>query len=126
LDFKMNEKAFESTFEYGRIQISNNEENGFRPFQLFVASVAACSGEVLRKVMEKMRLTFEDIEVNAKVIRDEKKANRITDIQLHFVISGQDLSADKIKKALVAARKNCAMVQSVKECIHITESFEIR
>jgi uncharacterized OsmC-like protein len=126
MDFKMNENGFETTVEYGTLQISGNEEYGFRPFQLLVSSIAVCSGGVLRKVLERMRLAYENIEVQTKVTRIEKEANRVTDIHLHFILTGHELSHEKVEKALVVTRKNCSMVQSVKDSIHITESFEIK
>lgn len=126
MDFKMNEKGYETTVEYGTLKISGDAEYGFRPFQLLVSSVAVCSGGVLRKVLERMRLPYENIDVQAKVTRVEKEANRVSDIHLHFVIKGNELTHEKIEKALVVTRKNCSMVQSVKDSINITESFEIQ
>ena len=125
MEFKMTEKGFETTVDYGTLHISGKEEYGFRPFQLLVSSIAVCSGGVLRKVLERMRMTFDDITVQAKVTRVEDEPKRISDIQLHFVIKGSELSEDKMEKALKVTRKNCSMVQSVKDSIHITESFEI-
>lgn len=125
MEFKMTEKGFETTVDYGTLHISGNEEYGFRPFQLLVSSIAVCSGGVLRKVLERMRMTFDDITVQAKVTRVEDEPNRISDIQLHFVIKGSELSEDKMEKAIKVTRKNCSMVQSVKDSIQITESFEI-
>jgi putative redox protein len=126
MDFKMNKKGFETTVEYGTLKISGDAEFGFRPFQLLVSSLAVCSGGVLRKVLERMRLPYENIDVQAKVTRDEKEANRVSDIHLHFVIKGNELPHEKVEKALVVTRKNCSMVQSVKDSINITESFEIK
>jgi putative redox protein len=125
VEFKMNEKGFETAFEYGILKISGDTEYGFRPFQLLVSAVAVCSGGVLRKVLERMRLPYENIDVQAKVTRDEKEANRVSDIHLNFVIKGKELPHEKVEKALVVTRKNCSIVQSVKDGINITESFEI-
>ncbi|MDM5317964.1 OsmC family protein [Fictibacillus sp. b24] len=125
MEFKMTEKGFETSVDYGTLQISGDAEYGYRPFQLLVSSVAVCSGGVLRKVLERMRMTYEDIRVQAKVTRVEDEANRVSDIHLHFVIKGSELSQEKVEKALIVTRKNCSMVQSVKDSINVTESFEI-
>ncbi len=125
MEFKMTEKGFETSVEYGKLQISGDAEYGYRPFQLLVSSVAVCSGGVLRKVLERMRMSYEDISVQAKVTRVEDEANRVSDIHLHFVIKGSELSQEKVEKALKVTRKNCSMVQSVKDSINVTESFEI-
>lgn len=122
----MTENGFETDVEYGTLEISGNAEYGYRPFQLLVSSIAVCSGGVLRKVLERMRIQYDDITVQAKINRVEKEANRVSDIHLHFLIKGKELSEEKIEKALNVTRKNCSMVQSVKDSINITESFEIQ
>ncbi|TFE01229.1 OsmC family protein [Jeotgalibacillus sp. R-1-5s-1] len=126
MEFKMKEGGFTADFEYGELHVSGNEEYGFRPYQLLVSSVAVCSGGVLRSVLEKMRMSFSDINVKADVERNENEANRVEKIHLHFVLTGKDLNEDKVKKALELTRKNCSMVQSVKDSIEVTESFEIK
>ncbi|MHA6252732.1 OsmC family protein [Oceanobacillus sp. CAU 1775] len=125
MDFKMKENGFSMLTEYGELSISPDEEHGFRPFQLMVASIVGCSSTVLRKVLTKMRLDFKDIEVSACMERNEAKANRIEKLHLHFVIKGENLPQGKIEKAGAIARKNCGMIQSVQSSIHVTESFEI-
>lgn len=125
MEFKMKEHGFTSQFEYGELHISGNEEHGFRPYQLLVSSVAVCSGGVLRKILQKKRIKLDDMKVSAEVKRNEEGANEIQRIQLHFTFFGQNLTHEKIEKALEVARKNCPIVQSVKDSIEITETFEI-
>ncbi|WP_134705044.1 OsmC family protein [Ammoniphilus sp. YIM 78166] len=125
MEFTMKENGFITQFEYGELHISGDETYGFRPFQLMVSSIAVCSGGVLRKVLTKMRIPYEDIRLEAKVERNEAEANRIEKIHVHFLIKGKDLNVEKIEKALELTRKNCPMVQSVKDSIEITETFEL-
>ncbi|MBH0158774.1 MULTISPECIES: OsmC family protein [Fictibacillus] len=126
MEFKMTENGFETEVDFGTLEISGNAEYGYRPFQLLVSSIAVCSGGVLRKVLERMRMPYEDITVQAKETRVEKEANRVSEIHLHFLIKGKNLSEEKVEKALHVTRKNCSMVQSVKDSIKITESFTIQ
>lgn len=125
MKFKMKEGGFTTQLPYGTLDVSGNEEYGFRPYQLLTASVAVCSGGVLRSVLEKMRLQFEDIEVLAEVERNEDEANRIEKIEVHFKIKAQNLDEAKVQKAMDLTHKNCSMVQSVKDSITIVETFEI-
>lgn len=123
--YKMREEeGFETDLEYGKLIISGNEELGYRPFQLLVSAVAVCSGGVLRKVLTKKRISFEDIQIHAEVERNDAEAGRIEKIHLHFVVKGQ-LSETQLQKSLEVTRKNCSMVQSVKDSIEVTESYEI-
>jgi len=126
MQFNMKENGFQAQFEYGVLDISGNEEYGYRPYQLMVSSVAVCSGGVLRKVLEKMRINVQDITIHTEVVRNKEEADRIESIHMHFVITGAELSSEKIEKALRVTEKNCSMVQSVKGSIAITDSFELK
>jgi putative redox protein len=125
MEFKMKENGFVTQVEYGELHISGNEEFGFRPYQLLVSSIAVCSGGVLRKILEKQRVVIDDISITADVTRNEEIPQEIQRIHLHFVLKGQKLVEEKIEKALMLTRKHCSMVQSVKDSIDVTESFNI-
>ncbi|WP_147804067.1 OsmC family protein [Alkalicoccus halolimnae] len=125
MDFTWQGDYFETDLEYGTLRISGNEENGFRPFQLMVSSIAVCSTSVLRQILEKQRMTVSDIQAHADVTRDESRANRISSIALHYKIKGEGLSEKKVEKAVALAQKNCAMAQTVIGAVNLTETFEI-
>lgn len=125
MQFEAKENGFVTRLSYGDLHVSGDEQYGFRPYQLLVSSIAVCSGGVLRKVLDKMRMPCTDMTVTAEVERNEEKANRVEKIHLHFVITGENLQEEKVKKAIEASRKNCPMVQSVQDSIEITETFEL-
>ncbi len=126
MEFKMKpDVGFYTETGFGRLDIAGEEEYGFRPYQLLVSSVAVCSGGVLRKVLEKMRMDIQDIHIQADAERVEEEANRVSKITVHFKISGSNLDEKKIEKAMVLTRKNCSMVQSVVGSIEVEETFEI-
>ncbi|MBS2967761.1 OsmC family protein [Metabacillus sp. KIGAM252] len=125
MNFKMTEKGFASDVEFGNLQVSGDEQHGFRPYQLMMASIAVCSGGVLRKILEKKRLKIEDIQIEANAERNEAEANRIEKIHVHFTIKGKNLKEDAMTKAMELTRKNCSMVRSVEDSIEIKETFEI-
>jgi len=126
VDFSMKENGFSTELGYGELKISAQEEAGYRPYALLVSSIVGCSGGVLRKVLERMRVPFEDIKISANVSRNEEVANRIEEIQLFFTIYGENIESTKVHKALKLTRKNCGMIQSVQDSIKITEDFEIK
>lgn len=125
MKFKMKEVGFSTELEYGELRVAGNEQYGFRPYQLMVSSIAVCSGGVLRTILQKKRMEVKDITLTAEVTRNEKEANRIEKIQIHYVIKGKGLAHDKVEQAVELAKKNCPMVQSVKDSIEVTETFEI-
>ncbi|KZM56665.1 MULTISPECIES: OsmC family protein [Aeribacillus] len=128
MEFQMKEIGYKTTFEYGELHVAGDVTFGFRPFQLMVSAIAGCSGSVFRKILDKKRIVYDDITIQAEVERNEEKANRIEKIHLHFIISSssEDLDREQIQKCLELAHKNCPMVQSVEGSINITETFELK
>ncbi|MFY4776424.1 OsmC family protein [Metabacillus sp. RGM 3146] len=125
MEFEMTEQGFKVPFDFGELEISGNEAYGFRPYQLMAASIAGCSGGVLRQILVKKKLEVEDIAISAEVTRNEAEANRIEKISLHYAIKGTNLEETKIKKAIDLVKRNCSMARSVEGSIEIEETFEI-
>ncbi|WP_243388001.1 OsmC family protein [Bacillus kexueae] len=125
MEFNMKEVGFTTNLPYGELHVAGDEEYGFRPYQLMVSSIAVCSGGVLRKILEKKRITINDMKIKVEVERNEEKANRLEKIHLHYLIKGDQLDPKKIEKSIELARKNCPMAQSVEGSIDIEETFEL-
>ena len=79
----------------------------------------------MRNILKKQRIPLDSIRIEANVTRNEKNANRIEKIHLHFLLAGEKLNQEKVKRAITLTHKNCPMVQSVIETIEVTETFEI-
>jgi putative redox protein len=124
MEFKMNESGFSTTCEFGELHVSGDDQYGYRPFQLLVSSIAVCSGGILRKVLTKKRFGFEDIKIIADIERNPDAANRVDKIHLKFIITAKAWDEQRVLKALEVTRKNCPIVQSVKDSIKIIETAE--
>lgn len=124
MEFHLKENGMRIEFDYGELSISGNEDYGFRPFQLMVASIAGCSGSVFRKILEKQRIEVDDLQINAEVERNPEEANRIERISLKYIIKGPRLDPERLYKNLEISRKNCSMIRSVEDSIKIEESIE--
>lgn len=125
MKFKMTENGFSGDLPFGTLNVSTNEEFGFRPYQLMVASLAICSAGVLRKVLEKKRTPAEDIQVEVKeIVRIDEEAGRIAKVHLHFIIKG-NINESKMDLNLELTRKNCSMVRSVEDSMEVVETYEL-
>lgn len=125
MKFSMTEHGFTGDLPFGKLAVSTNEEQGFRPYQLLVASLAVCSAGVIRKVLEKKRMPAEDIQAEVKeVVRIDEEAGRVAKVHLHFVIKG-DIDESKMDRVMELTRKNCSMVRSVEDSIEVVETYEI-
>lgn len=127
MKFSMTEHGFKTETSFGSLDISSNDDYGFRPFQLLASSIAVCSGGVLRNILEKMRMPATAIEIETKEIkRNPDEANKVEKIHLHFIIEGKNLTDTKLDRAFELTHKNCSMVQSVLPAIDIVETYEIK
>lgn len=126
MKYVMTESGFETNLEFGKLTISGDETKGFRPYQLLVSSLVGCSGGVLRKVCEKMRMPVEEMEIDVlEVIRNPEEASRLEKVHIHFKLKGSNLDATKMDRAMALTKKNCSMVRSVDQSMEVIETFEI-
>lgn len=114
-----------TSLPYGRLDISGNEDDGFRPIELMVASVAGCSASVFKKVLDKKRIMIEDLSLSAEVERVPDEANKISAIQLLFTVKGNNLPKEQLEKSLMIARKNCSMIRTIEDAVTITERLDV-
>lgn len=121
----MKEAGYFTELPYGRIDVSGDGESGFKPVDLFVTSIAVCSGGMLRKIFDKMRIDIKDLHISAEGERNMEEAGRFEKINIHFRITGKDLNPEKVEKAMALSRKNCSMTQSVIGNIEVVETYEI-
>jgi putative redox protein len=122
----MTENGFETALDFGMLTISSDETKGFRPYQLLVSSLVGCSGGVLRRVCEKMRMPVEEMEIDVvEVIRNPEEASRLEKVHIHFKLKGSNLNATKMERAMTLTKKNCSMVRSVDQSMEVIETFEI-
>ncbi|MFC6038626.1 OsmC family protein [Paenisporosarcina macmurdoensis] len=126
MKYVMTENGFETALDFGTLTISGDETKGFRPYQLLVSSLVGCSGGVLRKVCEKMRMPIEEMEINVlEVIRNPEEASKLEKVHMHFKLKGTNLDAAKMERAMIVTMKNCSMVRSVDQSMEVIETFEL-
>ena len=126
MKYVMTENGFETNLEFGKLTISGDASKGFRPYQLLVSSLVGCSGGVLRKVCEKMRMPVEEMEIEVlEVVRNPEEASRLEKVHIHFKLKGSNLDAMKMDRAMALTKKNCSMVRSVDQSMEVIETFEL-
>ena len=120
MEFTIENDHIKGDLEFGELAISSDETDGYRPYELFISSLAGCSGSLLRTILTKRKNSFEKIKMEVTAVRNPGQANRIE--QLSF--SARDYSenpfttqqAEKIAHLVV---KNCGMIQSVLQSIDV-------
>jgi putative redox protein len=99
---------------------------GMTPLQLLLTSLAACAGNTLGVVLLRMKQPFAGIEVTARGNRRDEHPTVITDIALEFVVRGDGIQPETIRRALgVAEDQLCPVWAMLKPGTPIAYSFKL-
>jgi len=101
---------------------------GARPMELMLLSVGACSAVDVVHILKKARQPVQDCFVEVEGKRAETEPKVFTDIHLQFVVSGQGLSENQVRRAVeLSAEKYCsASIMLKRGGVNVTHGYEIR
>ncbi len=93
---------------------------GVRPYELLISSLIGCGGTLLKTILEKKRVSYEKLEMEADSIRNPSQANRIEKITIIAnIFSKDELTLGQREKISSLVMKNCGMIQSVLPAIKV-------
>jgi putative redox protein len=99
---------------------------GVRPLEMLLLGLGGCSAFDVVSILHKSRQQLVDCEVELEAERAEEIPKVFTKIHLHFTVSGKDLDASKVAKAVaLSADKYCSASRMLEKTATITHDFEI-
>src|SRR5699024_773456 len=99
---------------------------GPSPMELLLASVGGCSSIDIVHILKKARQDVTDCRTEVSAERAETAPRVFTDIHLHFVVSGRDLSEKQVARAVrLSAEKYCSASIMLAGKVNITHDHEI-
>ena len=120
MKFTINNEIMSADLGYGELLISPNNQKGYRPIELFVSSLAGCSGTVLRDILQKKRLGVRQVDIEVSVSRIPEEANRINQLCFFATVhADKTLPPESTEKVTKLMMTNCGMIQSVISSIDI-------
>ncbi|MEJ2537073.1 MAG: OsmC family protein [Calditrichia bacterium] len=87
-------------------------EAASRPMELFLVSLAGCTGEDVASLLKTMRVKYDKFEIPVDSERAEEHPKVYTKIYLKYILWGQDLEAEKekIEKSIdLSQNKYCSI-----------------
>ena len=106
--------------------MSGNPQKALSPMQLLLAAAGGCSGIDIVDILQKQRLTVEDIKVSIEGNRQKDVVPALFEkIHLHFKIFG-NIPQDKAARAVnLSMEKYCSVVKTLEKTAQISFSFEV-
>ena len=96
------------------------------PMEMLLMSAGGCSAIDVVSILQKGRNDVRDCEVKLTSQRREEAPRLFTHINLHFIVTGKDLT-DKIVERAVSKKKKkyCSVSLMLGKAATITHSFEV-
>jgi putative redox protein len=106
--------AFDSFNNNAKIEI--DAKNGFGPKSLLLSGLAGCSGVDVVEILEKMRVPFADLRIEAEAEQTEELPRVFKTIHLRYYIKAEEEQREKIKKAIdLSLEKYCGVAAMLKK-----------
>ena len=123
----------EATNEQGKtLRIDASPElggsnKGFRPMQMLLAAIGGCSGIDVINILKKQRQDITDFQVEINGERQpEVIPSLFIDIELHFILKGANLDADKVKRAIeLSLEKYCSVAKTLEKTARISYRYTL-
>lgn len=103
------------------------EWKGLKPSDLLVISLCSCSAYDVVEILKKQRQILNDLYITADAKQAADPPYHFTDIHLHYVIKGSNISVNKAEKAIeLSQNKYCSVAATIRGVAKITYTFEVK
>jgi putative redox protein len=123
---------FEGTGSFGHKIVtdvtreSGGDESGYRPTELLLWGIAACTGVDVIRILQKQRQELSGIDIEVIGHTTEAYPKRFHTIEVHFTVTGHKLDRDKVGQAIALSHdKYCSVGLTVIHPTELTTSFEV-
>jgi putative redox protein len=118
------EHAFDSFQHESKIEV--NAKTGFSPKALLLSGLAACSGIDVVEVLEKMRVPFANLKIEAEAEQTEDHPRVFKTIHLTYHVKADHDQLSKIQKAIdLSLDKYCGVAAMLKKNSKIKYSIQL-
>ena len=126
------QRTFEAETESGhRITMDGPPDHGgrnlaARPMEMILVGLGGCSAFDVVEILEKSRQKIQDCQIQINAERADEIPAVFTKIHMHFVISGDGLNENHVKRAVeLSIEKYCSVVKMLRPNVEITFDYKL-
>lgn len=103
------------------------EGSGFRPLEVVLHGLAACTGMDVISILEKKRQDVRGLDINVSAEQREDEFPKIyTRIAIEYVVTGYGVKADSVARAIeLSEEKYCSVRGMLGEQVQVSTSFRV-
>ena len=99
---------------------------GPRPMEMVLLGLGGCTAVDVMMILQKGGQAVQDCRIEVSAERAETIPKVYTKIHLHYVVTGHDLSAAKVERAVnLSAEKYCSVSKMLEQAATLTHDFEV-
>lgn len=103
------------------------DDDGFRPLELMLISLAGCTGMDVISILQKKRQEVTSFEIKVHAERSTEHPRVFTDVHVEYILSGNNLDAAAVERAVeLSSTKYCPAQAMLKHAIPISNTITIR
>lgn len=100
---------------------------GVRPMEMLLLGMGGCTAVDVMHILKKARQPVTDCVVEIEAERAETEPKVFTQIRVHFIVTGKDLSDSHVKRAVaLSAEKYCSASIMLGKTAEISHTYEVR
>jgi putative redox protein len=100
--------------------------DGYLPLELFLASLAACSGATIAVLLRRMHRTVDAFDVHARGVRREEHPTAFERIDIDYAIASIDITSDDMEKAIrLSSETYCPVWSMIHNDVHVSTEYRI-
>ena len=99
---------------------------GVRPMEMLLLGLGGCASFDIVSMLKKGKQNVIDCEVEITAKRADSEPKVFTNVHLHFIISGNNLTEKKVQRAIeLSAEKYCSASIMLGKTAEITHDYEL-
>ncbi|MBU3824420.1 MAG: OsmC family protein [Candidatus Oceanisphaera merdipullorum] len=121
--------CFEGLSESGHkiLLDGTNPGKGASPMEVVLLGAGGCSAIDVVSILEKGRQQVTACVVELEADRAEQPPRVFTNLNMHFIVTGTDLSEKQVARAVsLSMEKYCSVMKMLDKALDASSSFEIR
>ena len=100
---------------------------GVRPMEMLLLGMGGCTAVDVMHILKKARQPVTDCVVEVEAERAVTEPKVFTQIRVHFIVTGKDLSDSHVKRAVaLSAEKYCSASIMLGKTAKISHTYEVR
>lgn len=116
----------ESSSGHQILMDGNSGDKAPSPMEMVLMAAGGCSAIDVVSILQKGRQNVTNCEVKLTSERREDAPRLSTHINLHFIVTGNDLKEAAVARAVdLSAEKYCSVALMLEKAVNITHSYEV-